>query len=113
MSDATNSDVDPHRDVTARAAAQACTMTGKENPLEQLDRGIGGSRQLLDRREDSLRQGALQQAPGKLILMLHPAPVRVHSSSAQAIAYTVTHVLVEWFDDDGYQLRWVASWMVR
>lgn len=30
-----------------------------------------------------------------------------------AVAYTVTHVLVEWYDDDRYHVRWEASWLVR
>jgi hypothetical protein len=45
--------------------------------------------------------------------MLRPARVKVGSTVGQAIAYTVTHVLVEWEDDGGPDARWLASWLVR
>ena len=60
-----------------------------------------------------MREDALQQAPGRPITLLRPAPVRVRSLPATAIAYTVTDVLVEWDEDGGYHLRWEASWLVR
>ncbi|MET1086805.1 MAG: hypothetical protein ABWY04_06745 [Arthrobacter sp.] len=59
------------------------------------------------------REDALQQAPGVPVVLLKPAPVRVRSILANAIAYTVTDVLVEWDGDDGYCVRWQASWLVR
>ncbi|MCU1515948.1 MAG: hypothetical protein JWQ75_669 [Pseudarthrobacter sp.] len=59
------------------------------------------------------REDALQQAPGVPVVLLRPAPVRVRSILAKAIAYTVTDVLVEWDGDDGYCVRWQASWLVR
>jgi hypothetical protein len=45
--------------------------------------------------------------------MLRPARVKVNSTLAHAIAYTVTHVLIERADDSDYDIRWVATWMVR
>lgn len=63
--------------------------------------------------QSTLRQDALQQAPGRPVLMLRPARVKVGSSIGLAMAYTVTHVLVEWDDDGNHDARWVASWLVR
>ena len=60
-----------------------------------------------------MREDALRRAPGKPIILLRPAPVRVRSLPAAAVAYTVTDVLVEWEGDGGYHLRWEASWLVR
>lgn len=60
-----------------------------------------------------MRDEALRDAPGRPIVLLHPAPVRVRSLLAAAVAYTVTDVLVEWNADTGYHLRWEASWLVR
>jgi hypothetical protein len=45
--------------------------------------------------------------------MLRPAPVKVGSTTGHAVAYTVTHVLVEWENDAGRDARWLASWLVR
>ncbi|WP_306638106.1 MULTISPECIES: hypothetical protein [Micrococcaceae] len=45
--------------------------------------------------------------------MLRPAPVRVGSAIGHAVAYTVTHVLVEWANDGDRESRWLASWLVR
>lgn len=59
------------------------------------------------------RKHALEEAPGRPVVMLRPAPVRVRSSIGRAIAYTVTHVLVEWDADGQYNVRWEASWLVR
>jgi hypothetical protein len=56
---------------------------------------------------------ALRQAPGKPVILLTPAPVKVRSVQGNAVAYTVTDVLVEWDGDGGYHLRWEASWLVR
>jgi hypothetical protein len=61
----------------------------------------------------AVRGDALQQAPGRPVLMLRPARVKVGSIIGLAIAYTVTHVLVEWDDGGGHDTRWVASWLVR
>ena len=47
------------------------------------------------------------------MVLLRPAPVQVRSIQATALAYTVTHVLVEWEGDVAYQPRWEASWLVR
>lgn len=63
--------------------------------------------------QSHLRGEALKRAPGRPILLLRPAPVKVRSLRAIAIAYTVTDVLVEWDGDAGYQLSWEASWLVR
>jgi hypothetical protein len=63
--------------------------------------------------ESAAREEALRGAPGQPVLMLRPAPVKVGSRVGHAIAYTVTHVLVEWDSDDGFSLRWFASWLVR
>ncbi|GGH92299.1 hypothetical protein GCM10007170_10530 [Arthrobacter liuii] len=60
-----------------------------------------------------MREEALQHAPGRPIVLLGPAPIRVRSIHGNAVAYTVTDVLVEWDGDAGYHLRWVASWLVR
>ena len=59
------------------------------------------------------RKHALEEAPGRPVIMLRPAPVRVRSSIGTAIAYTVTHVLVEWDTDGEYNVRWEATWLVR
>ncbi|VXC40691.1 hypothetical protein ARTHRO9AX_30255 [Arthrobacter sp. 9AX] len=71
--------------------------------------------QLLPVRLDhvGLREDALRQAPGRPVLMLRPAAVKVGSTVGHAIAYTVTHVLVEWENDGGPDVRWLASWLVR
>jgi hypothetical protein len=63
--------------------------------------------------QSAAREDALRQAPGKPVLMLRPARVKVNSTLAHAIAYTVTHVLIERADDSDYDIRWVATWMVR
>jgi hypothetical protein len=63
--------------------------------------------------QSTLRQDALQQAPGRPVLMLRPAWVKMGSIIGLAMAYTVTHVLVEWDDDGNHDARWVASWLVR
>ncbi|MET1086040.1 MAG: hypothetical protein ABWY04_02795 [Arthrobacter sp.] len=63
--------------------------------------------------QSTLREDALRQAPGRPVLLLRPAPVKVGSTVGHAIAYTVTHVLVEWEDDGGPGARWLASWLVR
>jgi hypothetical protein len=62
---------------------------------------------------ETAREDALRQAPGRPVLMLRPAPVKVRAITCHAIAYTVTHVLVERDDDAGYQASWEASWLVR
>ena len=59
------------------------------------------------------REQALKEAPGRPVIMLRPAPVKVRSILGHAIAYTVTHVLVEWTTDEQYKVRWEASWLVR
>lgn len=56
---------------------------------------------------------ALRQAPGMPIVLLRPEPVKVRSDQVNALAYTVTDVLVEWDVDGGYHLRWEASWLIR
>ncbi|MFF1254854.1 hypothetical protein ACFVYC_20495 [Pseudarthrobacter sp. NPDC058329] len=61
----------------------------------------------------AVREDALRQAPGRPVLMLRPARVKSGSIIGLAIAYTVTHVLVEWDDGGGNDVRWVASWLVR
>jgi len=33
--------------------------------------------------------------------------------AANAVAYTVTAILVEWDKDGEYCIRWEASWLVR
>ncbi|MDQ0675816.1 hypothetical protein QFZ36_003377 [Pseudarthrobacter siccitolerans] len=63
--------------------------------------------------QSAIRDDALRQAPGRPILMLRPAPVRVGSAIGHAVAYTVTHVLVEWANDGDRESRWLASWLVR
>ena len=60
-----------------------------------------------------MREEALRQAPGRPVVLLHPAAVTVRSNLGQAVAYTVTDVLVEWTEDSSYHLRWEASWLVR
>lgn len=59
------------------------------------------------------RDQALNDAPGRAVVMLRPAPVRVRAMTCLAVAYTVTHVLVEWYDEDRYHARWEATWLVR
>lgn len=62
--------------------------------------------------QSTLRQDALQQTPGWPVLMVRPARVKMGSIIGLAMAYTVTHVLVEWDDDGNHYARWVASWLV-
>ena len=59
------------------------------------------------------RKHALELAPGRPVILLRPAPVKVRSIIGSAIAYTVTHVLVEWDSDGEYNVRWEATWLVR
>jgi hypothetical protein len=59
------------------------------------------------------REHALKEAPGRPVIMLRPAPVKVRSILGLAIAYTVTHVLVEWNSDEQYNVRWEAAWLVH
>ncbi|MDQ0848710.1 hypothetical protein QFZ65_000648 [Arthrobacter sp. B3I9] len=59
------------------------------------------------------REYALQQAPGRPVIVLRPVPVTVRAVSGNAIAYTVTHVLVERDAGEEYSLRWEASWQVK
>jgi hypothetical protein len=59
------------------------------------------------------REHALRQAPGRPVIVLRPVPVTVRSVSANAIAYTVTHVLVEQDSGGEYSVRWEASWQVK
>jgi hypothetical protein len=59
------------------------------------------------------REQALNDAPGRPVIMLRPAPVRVRSIIGNAIAYTVTHVLVEWDTGEDHHVRWEANWLVR
>ena len=63
--------------------------------------------------QSAAREDALRQAPGKPVLMLRPAPVKAGCTVGHAIAYTVTHVLVEWANDGDREGRWLASWLVR
>ena len=59
------------------------------------------------------RDDALRQAPGRAVLVLRPVPVTVRAVSGNAIAYTVTHVLVERESGEEYSLKWEASWQVK
>lgn len=60
-----------------------------------------------------MREEALRQAPGRPIILLRPAPVTVRAMRANALAYTLTDVLIEWDSDADYHLRWEASWLVH
>ena len=64
-------------------------------------------------RRSEARECALRQAPGRPLMVLRPVPVRVRSERGNAIAYTVTHVLVEWDTDGEYFVKWEASWQVK
>ncbi len=59
------------------------------------------------------RENALREAPGRAVILIRPAPVKVRFVTGNAIAYTVTHVLVEWAAAGEYQVRWEASWLVK
>ena len=61
----------------------------------------------------SARDHALGQAPGRPVILLRPAPVKVRSNIGNALAYTVTHVLGDWDTDGQYNVRWEANWLVR
>ena len=52
-------------------------------------------------------------SPREAVLVLRPVPVTVRSVPGHALAYTVTHVLVERDSDGGYDLRWEAGWQVK
>jgi hypothetical protein len=60
-----------------------------------------------------MHKEALRQAPGIPVVLLRPANVKVRAIRATALAYTVTHILVEWDGSSGYHLRWEASWLIR
>lgn len=62
---------------------------------------------------ETARTEALRQAPGVPVVMLRPARVKVRATTGYALAYTVTHVLIERADNDGYGLSWEAAWLVR
>ena len=59
------------------------------------------------------REYALKQAPGRPVVVRRPLPVTVRSVPGNAIAYTVTHVLVEWDTNGEYNVKWEASWQVK
>ncbi|MET3720376.1 MULTISPECIES: hypothetical protein [unclassified Arthrobacter] len=59
------------------------------------------------------REVALREAPGRPVVMLSPVPVKVRSIIGNALAYTVTHILVESYDGGEYAVGWEASWLVR
>jgi hypothetical protein len=61
----------------------------------------------------AIREHALRHAPGRPIILVRPAPVKARCIAGNAIAYTVTHVLVEWEAAGEYQVRWEASWLVK
>jgi len=63
--------------------------------------------------QSALIEDALRQAPGRPVVLLRPAAVKVRSLLGNALAYTVTHVLVEWDADGAHHARWEASWLVR
>ena len=60
-----------------------------------------------------MHKEALRQAPGRPVVLLRPAAVKVRAIHATALAYTVTHVLVEWDGSTGYHLGWETSWLIR
>ncbi|MFC9772858.1 MULTISPECIES: hypothetical protein [unclassified Pseudarthrobacter] len=45
--------------------------------------------------------------------MLRPAPVKVRAAFGSAIAYTVTHILVEQDGNGPYSVRWEPGWLVH
>lgn len=55
---------------------------------------------------------ALTHAPGA-VTRIPPVPVKVRVIEGQAVAYTPTHVLVEWEKYGGWHCRWEAKWQVR
>ena len=59
------------------------------------------------------REVAIRQAPGRPVLLIRPAPVRARFAAGHAIAYTMTHVLVEGVVNGDYFVRWEASWQVK
>jgi hypothetical protein len=61
----------------------------------------------------SILEHALRQAPGRPVILIRPAPVRVRAVVGNALAYTITHVLVEWLEAGEYRVHWEASWQVR
>lgn len=42
-----------------------------------------------------------------------PQPVRLRAITGHAIAYTDTHVLVEWVAYGEYHVRWENKWQVK
>lgn len=58
-------------------------------------------------------EAALSQAPGVAISMLRPVPVTVRGAAGSAIAYTVTHVLVERGDNGVREVTWQPNWLVH
>ncbi|WP_152642606.1 hypothetical protein [Pseudarthrobacter chlorophenolicus] len=65
------------------------------------------------RTRTALREEALTQAPGRPVMMLRPAPVKVRAAFGSAIAYTVTHILVEMDVNGPYSVRWEPGWLVH
>jgi|GEM_PF-4331978 len=65
------------------------------------------------RTPSALREEALTHAPGRPVLMRRPAPVKVRAVIGSAIAYTVTHILVEQDGNGPYSVRWEPGWLVH
>ena len=79
---------------------RAVRWSGSSDPALLREAGAGASHPYVS------QDARCENLPG-------PAPVKVRSLQANAIAYTVTDVLVEWDGDAGYHLSWEASWLVR
>lgn len=63
-------------------------------------------------RRAAVRDHALLRPPGK-VTRIPPTPVRVRVITGNAIAYTPTHVLVEWEAHGEYHVRWEEKWQVK
>lgn len=61
---------------------------------------------------DAHRENALRYAPDQPVTRIQPTPVRVHAITGHAIAYTPTHVLVEWEAWGEWHVRWETKWQV-
>ncbi len=64
-------------------------------------------------RREATREDALRRPPSGVVTRIEPVPVRVRAITGEAIAYTATHVLVEWVRWGEHHVRWEESGQVE
>ena len=63
-------------------------------------------------RRTAVRDDALRRPPSGVVTRIDPVRVRVRAIEGDAIAYTATHVLVEWVKCGEHHVRWEVSGQV-